>query len=121
MMHTPEHTHSSCFFSWVLFIPSKQEASNEVIEHIHARLEKRYTVYSKEADIPKSFIYEGKIGQGYSNGFDFVIILKIVDKDTIEVTYQDFEDPMAAGYQTIRYQWTGKAWNQIDKSNMVVS
>ena len=127
MRHTPEYTHyvEGYKFDWVLFTPPDKDPYPAITNKIRSELKQKYTVYDKDGDLPAELIsYDpddpvgGKI---YLGGFEFSVEIRRLYENTIEVTYDDFENSMAAGNQTIRYQWQGNRWKVIWESDLMVS
>ncbi|HET6266726.1 MAG TPA: hypothetical protein VFG11_03340 [Acidobacteriota bacterium] len=123
LRQTPEYTHFApgAHFKWVLFVPPSPDPYPEVTKTLRTALKKKYSLYDKRADLPASSIEKTPAGEGYVGGFQFTVTIKQLDKDKIEVQYNDFENPIAAGDQTIRYQWIKGAWKEIWRSAMAVS
>jgi hypothetical protein len=120
--HTPEYTHfaKGAKFSWVLFThPAGRQL--DLMSAIRRQLGRRYRVYDAEEDLPDGSVLTDDRGKRYVDGFLFTVTAKRVSADTVEMTYVDYEAPLAAGRQTIRYRWNGSRWQLIRRGPIFVS
>jgi hypothetical protein len=123
LKHTPEHVHwaKGATFSWVLFLVPADPPDPELMRVIRARLATRYQVYEAERDLPEGSIRLDEWGKTYLNGFAFTVTATRVARDTIEITYDDHEGPLAASQQIIRYRWSGSRWKVARTGPLIVS
>lgn len=122
MRHTPEQTHFSkgARFAWVV-LEHESDSCPEVTAAIRGELRKHYKVYESVAQLPAEAIQKSEIGTSYAGGFVFRVSVKKLSDSEVEVRYHDFETPIAASDQTIRYQWKGGRWHVTYSGGMAVS
>ena len=123
LRHTPEHTHfaQGTRFDWVFFTPGDEVAYPEAIPAIRDALASKYQVYSGDEKLPPGAEGHDGVSTSYVGGFLFSVSIRRVDEKTIEVEYSDYEGSLAAGRQTVRYQWRGSHWAKTWESPQVVS
>ena len=125
VQHTPEYLHwaKGTRFSWVL-LDTPDRDFVDVAEKVRTLLRKRYTVYTSESEVPESLIQhdtnEG-LGPRYIHGFRFSWRITTLSGAEIEVEYSDYEAPLAASSQTVRYRWTGSRWRFVRSGPLAVS
>jgi hypothetical protein len=121
--HTPEKLHwvKGKTFSWVVFTVSGTGLQLSLSNRIWDLLKSQYQVYALEADLPEGSVRPCEGGKCYLDGFVFKVVATVVLRDTVEVTYSDFEGPLAASQQTIRYRWSGSRWKIVKSGPLMVS
>jgi hypothetical protein len=123
LRHTPENLHwaKGTRFSWVLFVVPKDSTQVDLMNRIRTKLAKRYQVFDTAADIPPGLVDSDAGHTTYRDGFLFSVSVQIVDPKTVDVTYSDFENSLAASHQKIRYRWNGSRWRVRNKAPLTVS
>jgi len=123
LRHTPEKLHwvKGTTFSWVVFTISGTGLQLELSKRIWDLLKSQYQVYALEADLPEDNVRPCDGGKCYVDGFVFKVVATVLSRDTLEVTYSDFEGPLAASQQTIRYRWNGSRWKSVKSGPLTVS
>jgi hypothetical protein len=123
--NTPEYIHFApgAKFSWVLFSPVTTSNAPELQNEVISLLKKKYTVYFNRSDIPNEFLYKGNDGKlrGYKSGFSFAFTTEFEKTGIVKINYWDWEGNMAASSHWTRYKRTGKQWDVIGKSRLIVS
>lgn len=112
VLHTPEHLHfaSGSHFSWVLLGANPADRFPEVTREVRALLAERYTIYESAGEVPADKVRRDEYGTSYVSGFRFEFSIGRPDKGSIQVTYSDYESPLAGSSQSIRYRWKRGAW-----------
>ncbi len=122
--NTPEHTHfvTGTRFSWCLFISPTNDPLPPLTAEVVARLRKKYTVYLAEEEIPSERkMYRGGQLAGFQGGFMFRIEVEPLGPARVRIHYYDWEGMLAASGRNVTYEWTGRAWQVVDKGNMWIS
>lgn len=125
--HTPEHLHwvKGWRFSWVIFNMPDTDPFREVRERVRIRLAARYQVFSSESEVPPAMVVrddtEPVPGPRYIDGFKFSYEISVLDNGDIEIRYSDYEAPMAASAQRVRYRWILWRWFVVWKEPLAVS
>jgi hypothetical protein len=120
--HTPEHVHyvEGTTFAWVLFNRQKEDPTPGVTALVLELLKKRYVVYLSEGEVPQDkMTVDG--GLILWDGFRFSFLIRAADSTTVEVSYSDYEAPLAASWQTCKYRWDGSKWLVVSKGDLIVS
>lgn len=111
---TPEHTHliEGATFSWVCLV-FKGNFSLSLMGKIIEHFRDHYTVYTNAKDIPSEKIRTSN-GKwiGYKDGFLFVLDMKYIDINTIEIEYTTYVGNMGSSGRRLRYFWNGKDWEE---------
>ncbi len=121
--HTPENhhwTYGPCF-SWVLVTADASDSVPAVTEQVRALLSQRYIVYFTEGEVPAEYRRHGDMGPYYDSGFDFSFKIRLLGRNRVEVTYSDYEGPLAGSHQLIQYRWKRSRWVVSSSGPFVVS
>jgi hypothetical protein len=122
VMHTPEHIHfeEGATFSWVLFERQAGDPAPVLTEMVIDLLKKRYVVYLSKDRVPRDqmFVDGGLI---LLDGFRFSFSIRLIDSETVQVSYSDYEGPEGASSQTNGYKWKESKWVLSAKGPLLVS
>lgn len=81
---------------------------------------KKYTVVTKESDLPSDARYAGHSYTSW-NGFTLVIETRQIERDRIKITYRYYDGPQAPSSQSVQYEWAaGTQWKIAAKSAMII-
>ncbi len=110
-------------FSWVLLVPEVQTNSQALQDEVMRLLKEKYKVYLDKNRLPDVVLIKDENGQlmGYRHGFFFSYIMTPESKGHVKIHYTDYEGNLAASAHWKRYRWTGRNWETVEKSLMVVS
>ncbi len=125
LKNTPEHTHFSegTVFSWVVLAPEVQTNPQALQDEVMRLLKEKYKVYLDKNRLPDDVLVKDENGQliGYRHGFSFSYFMTPESKGHVKIHYSDYEGRLAASAHWKRYGWTGRNWETVEKSLMVVS
>ncbi|HXH40642.1 MAG TPA: hypothetical protein VNN08_18565 [Thermoanaerobaculia bacterium] len=124
LWHTPEYTHFTrdTRFQWVVFTASSPDPYPQFTAAVKRRLTAKYVVYGAQSELPPAATRVDESHRiWFVNGFQYSVSVRAASRGRIEVTYRDFEGPLAAGTQVITYQWIGGRWRVRAKGPLIVA
>ena len=103
---------------WVwLNLPTK--TFPELSENIRMELAKKYTVVSKESDLPVNSRYAGVTYTSW-DGFMLSIEARQIRQDEVRITYSFYGGRFAPSRQIIQYEWAKSKWKIVSDGGTII-
>jgi hypothetical protein len=123
LQNTPEHIHfKETKFRWVLTTWKGDAGPKELDQAVLRLLKEKYVVYRSQQEVPNDYVIKSPDGKlmGFKSGFSFWYAVTFEKDRIVKVSYSDWEGNLASSHHWKQYRWTGRGWEVVKKSEMLL-